>query len=347
LHHYGLHISLSSRISINGEESRIRMFGYIFLFIAHRMFKHYPNHEYQEDLEQVTADIFEYLDIPLTTNQKQMLTLLTLVNHLGVIHEQFLTPDDLLLQHLSSVTYPDKPPFLTTWSTSDWQFYVAFLYIYNLVETKYDSHLLLKNELLFEKEIDSWLLLFEEYFFSLYESEKEPARVLLDKHLICAMNFPFEEELLDNFKGVNEYTVREQFPEFMELFDLFWQKVSNKEMIYQQSEYVRRMSLLTAIKLIDFERMKPKITIYVFSDVSELHKHYFQVRLKNNLSNYSLSFVDDYREAELIISTIEFLEELTEQQKLLQVRINFPVLDMLLVEQSIREITTNLCTENT
>jgi hypothetical protein len=69
--------------------------------------------------------------------------------------------------------------------------------------------------------------------------------------------------------------------------------------------------------------------------------------LKNNLSNYSLSFVDDYREAELIISTIEFLEELTEQQKLLQVRINFPVLDMLLVEQSIREITTNLCTENT
>ncbi len=340
LHHYGLHIALSSRISIKGEEHHIRMFGYIFLFICHRMIHFLPDIEmtHQLYLEQLTADIFDYLNIPLSNNQKQKLAILTYVTNDSSYTHSYM-PENRLFQHINSITYPEKPDFLTNWTVSDWQFYVAFLYVSNLIDAKYNDHLLLKSELLFEKDIQGWLLLFEKYFFPLYESEKAATRILLDKHLIYTKEFPFEEELLDNFKEVNKSMDCHQFPDFIERFDFFWQELIKTHGIYKHSEYLRRLSLLTAIQLMDFERMIPELKIYVFSDISDLHRNYLQVRLKNTLTGYALTFMEDYREAELIISTVEFLEEINEQQQALHVRNNFSLLDMSLVKQAARKIT--------
>jgi hypothetical protein len=154
------------------------------------------------------------------------------------------------------------------------------------------------------------------------------------------MNFPFEEKLLDNFNELNDYTDYQQFPELIERFDFFWQELTEKQKIYQNSEYIRRMSLLTAIKLVDFEQLTPKLKIYIFSDISDLHKNYLRARLKTTLTTYALTFVENYKEAQLIISTIEFLEELNESQRLLQVCSNFSLIDMSIVERAAQKITS-------
>ncbi len=56
---------------------------------------------------------------------------------------------------------------------SDWQFYVAFLYIYNLIDSQYNDQLVRKSEFLFEEAIQTWLVSFEKHLFPLFESEKK------------------------------------------------------------------------------------------------------------------------------------------------------------------------------
>jgi hypothetical protein len=341
LHRYGLHIALSSRISFRGAEHHIRMFGYIFLFNCHRMIQFFPDITLanQMNIEQVTTNIFDYLKIPISKNQKQKLAILTYITTESIKTHSHI-PENSLFQHTNSIIYPDKPDFLSHWSMSDWQFYVAFLYIYNLIDSQYNDQLILKSEFLFEEAIQTWLISFEKYLFPLFESEKKATKILLDKQLIYTMNFPFEEKLLDNFNELNDYTDYQQFPELIERFDFFWQELTEKQKIYQNSEYIRRMSLLTAIKLVDFEQLTPKLKIYIFSDISDLHKNYLRARLKTTLTTYALTFVENYKEAQLIISTIEFLEELNESQRLLQVCSNFSLIDMSIVERAAQKITS-------
>jgi hypothetical protein len=62
--------------------------------------------------------------------------------------------------------------------------------------------------------------------------------------------------------------------------------------------------------------------------------------LKTTLTTYALTFVENYKEAQLIISTIEFLEELNESQRLLQVCSNFSLIDMSIVERAAQKITS-------
>lgn len=339
LNPYGLHISLASRITLKGEEHQLRMFAYLFFFVCHRMIQFIPAITLSEQLEmeELTADIFDYLAIPLSKNQKQKLAIFTHINNNGAKH----TPlsKNSLFQSISTIRYPEKPAFLSHWSLADWQFYVSFLYVYNAVDSTYDHQLLTKTDIVYKEDIGTWLALFEKYVSPLDQEQKNLAQLLLDKHLIFIKNLPLEKNFLDNFKGINEKALQQQFPEFTTGFQHFWKKLVEEKSIYQDAEYVRRMSLITAIKLIRFEDMIPTLKIYVFTDISELHKNHFQARLKNSLSGYTLVFVENHQEADLIISTITFLEELKEQQRALHVRSSFTILDMMLVEEAARQIT--------
>lgn len=123
-------------------------------------------------LEQVTTNIFDYLKILISKNQKQKLAILTYITTESINTYSHI-PENILFQHTNSIIHPDKPDFLSHWSMSDWQFYVAFLYIYNLIDSQYNDRLVRKSEFLFEEAIQTWLVSFEKHLFPLFESEKK------------------------------------------------------------------------------------------------------------------------------------------------------------------------------
>lgn len=109
-----------------------------------------------------------------------------------------------------------------------------------------DNKLIIKNELFFNSESQAWLTLFEQnFYYSLEDELKAQIKVHLDKQLLLNTIFKMDAALANNLKSVNERQLIETFPELMDTFQSFWEKLTALQPFYRDAPYLRQASLLT------------------------------------------------------------------------------------------------------
>lgn len=124
LNTYSLHISISSTLYIDGDESQIRIFSYIFLFLAHRSIVHFPWVDNKQSVLTLTDQIFDYLEIPISGTRKQLLAILILIVDNAATNHHSFKENDPIFAWLDQVEYPEKPDFISKWTIEDWQIFL-------------------------------------------------------------------------------------------------------------------------------------------------------------------------------------------------------------------------------
>lgn len=340
LEQFGLHISLSNQIRLKGEESSIRICSFVLIFLSRRRLSRAFNKDEVKVILEQTQKIVGYLDIPVTESQLQVLSIFIFVIHYNVVRNP-LSEEESFRQYSRYFSYKEKPVFLESWTSLDWEFYLYFIYVSNYLNPIYDEKFIQSTKCFFEEEARGWIDQFEHDFFYLSDSDKQRASITLEKQFLLLQTVMLNEDVLGNFKTFDEHHVAQVFYELTERFQVFWTAISSKLPLYEMSPYSRNISLLLMFSLTNFNFLLPVIRLYINSDGNYLHREYMQSVLKKKLTDFELIFVKKIEEADLIISTFDELTPLSHQKTII-VRATFPPNDV----EAIRVTASKIVSKN-
>lgn len=337
---FDLRITCAKQLSLKGPESKIRAFHYIFLRSVHRQFFTIPAMKNLAAYHQTAVDISNYLGVSEDLSLVERFSYWVLITHLARSKGQNLklSPSDLRI--MNTLDFPEQPTFLTHWLTEDWNFLLAMVHC-SLSE---NFQLSLKSEqLVIDSPQHTWLQLFQKYFRWVTEEEKQFIYVKLNQVTMTMHFFPLSSTFLTTlqaFVGLSDLT--EMYPLYFQHFDAFWVEWS-QEFPELAEDMFRIFSLSTCISIMPMDELLPEIAIYIYSETSDSFKQYLKIKLNYYYSNrYALKFLDNAKDADLLISTVPIdRKNAAPQQKHLVVRARVSQKDLDNIAECLQELCEN------
>lgn len=341
LHKYKLHISFSSVLKINGSEVAIRNFTFLFLFSIHRRLSGIPrlSSEQKTSCYERTKDIEEALQFYLIPTQREILAVLLFVNCTAAAKNKHIlfTEQQTQMIHLLSVT--NKPSFLMDWTQRDWIFFLLSVYCYDFNNIRLELHSNYDALPLFVKEAELWLTLFQYSFVPLSHQNKQFVKEKLFKQYLMQHMFYIDENLIKKSLNIDLDKIACNQPFYMQKFYEFWTSFKMNSRFFDTSQF-KISSLLLCMYVIPIKDFLPKISIYFYSDLSQLHHNYLMNSVIFNFSNqYTIDYVSDIQDADLAISTTSYLEsQLSAEQDFVVIRSDLPKIDLKKLEDMFKKI---------
>ncbi|MGX7195652.1 helix-turn-helix domain-containing protein [Enterococcus olivae] len=308
LNPYDLHISLLENIQIQGTEAKIRSFAFVFLFVVHRQFSKIPWLFQKDNTLQIIDAIGQYLKLELLEAQREILAIFFSVNQSPIEKEEHIYFFPYQKKFFRQLSFPEKPAFLPDWTKKDWEFFLLVIFtddfsrFYLPIQTEHF------HSTLIDAETKLWIDLFEKHFtifdqrFAVFLKEKAV------KKYLSTLIFPVNKLMAEVFPVVDLNYLTDAYPHYMNHFAHFWQEFSQRNTVLADDSF-KINSLLLCFSLLPPQDFLPKRKIYFYTDLTDLYFNYIKNRLQLFFSNqYELLFVEEIQEADLIISTIDFLE---------------------------------------
>ncbi|MDU5336958.1 helix-turn-helix domain-containing protein [Enterococcus sp.] len=329
---YDLYISCSAKMSLKGREIDIRRFYYIFI---RGLYHQFIQIEWinTETYFQLAQQIGEYLKLMNNPTNLEMISFWLLITNQSLSKKGTLVFNDAELDWLNRFKYPKKPAFLKTWDTNEWKFFLYAIYS-SLLN---DFELQPKNssqELFFDQAISRWIEYFTHYFRPLNSREQKFVARKIRQHYAAFALFRLNDPMIDQLRNsVALNDVQTDFPYYFRRFDAFWKDFTQAVPGFDRRQ-LRIYSFLTCVTLFSIENCLPELSVYVFSEHSELFGIFIQEKINLHFKNrYHLNFVDDPRDARLIIGTSPSCKNfLSEGQKCVIIRSNISATDYLDIE---------------
>ncbi|MGM0215892.1 helix-turn-helix domain-containing protein [Enterococcus sp. AZ109] len=337
---FDLRITCAKQLTLRGPEVKIRAFHYIFLRSIHRQFFTIPSLRNLDLDYQLAEEIAEELKVSHDPTLVERFAYWVLITRTALSKGKtlHLSPDDLDI--LATLQLPDKPLFLTHWSTQDWSFLVTVVYC-SLSE---NFQLPMREENLENPSLQqSWIQLFQKNFRLLTRKEERFVRMKLNQLTVTMYFFPLSGSFLttlQTFVGLEELS--ELYPLYLRRFESFWQEWS-QHLPSDDLEMFHMFSLSTCISIIPMDELRPEIAVYIYSETSDSFKQYLKIKLNFYYSTrYALVFVKTPEEADLLISTVPLLTKYCPyQQKLLVVRARVTPKDLENIGNRLHELFEN------
>ncbi|MFC4772806.1 hypothetical protein [Enterococcus hermanniensis] len=107
----------------------------------------------------------------------------------------------------------------------------------------------------------------------------------------------------------------------------------------EQHSYMRYLCLTICLAIFPLKDYLPEIKIHLTSDVDSAYKNYLKQAIALHFKNfYSLHFIDNFKQAEIIVSTLPFPNQyLTPSQKSLVIRAQLSEKDFGALEQLLKK----------
>ncbi|MGX7204696.1 helix-turn-helix domain-containing protein [Enterococcus pingfangensis] len=299
---YNLYISCSTKISLKGREIDIRRFYYLFIRELYHQFS---------QVEWINTDAYLRIAQQVETDLKLISnpTNLEIISFWLLIINQSLSQKGELLftsaekEQLDHFNYPKKPIYLRNWNTNDWQFFLYALYSSFLTDFELTAKKTM-NEPFLEQAVLQWVDCFSLHFRALNSREQEFVAQKIKQHYAALNFFKLNDSMIDRLRSsVALNCVKTQFPYYFRRFEAFWDALTRVVPDYDRNQ-LRIYSFLTCVTLFSLENCLPEISVYAFSEYSELFSIFIRQRIRLHFKNrYRLQFVEDPKAAQLIIGT--------------------------------------------
>ncbi|MDT2735851.1 helix-turn-helix domain-containing protein [Enterococcus pseudoavium] len=324
---YELYISCSANISLKGREVDIRRFYYIFLRGLYQQFAMVgasDTDSYYQLSQQIEADL------KLTDNpaNREMISFWLLITNQFLNKKADLTFTRAEQEWLNQFKFPNKPPFLKTWNTNEWKFFLHAIYSSLLndfeLQTKNPS-----QDQVFSQAATHWIAAFTNNFRPLNHREQKFITRKIKQLYAALVFFNLNDDMLNRLSDtLSLNTLQTQFPYYHHRFEAFWDKFT-QEVSWCDQQQLKLYSLLTCVSLFPLENCLPNISIYVFSEYSELFSILIREKIQLHFKNqYHLDFVAEPQTAQLIIGTSPACRNfLVEGQEFLIIRSNLSATD--------------------
>jgi len=329
---YDLYISCSTKISLKGREVDIRRFYYIFFRGLYREFNQVERIN-TESYFQLANQIEDYLRLINNPTNLEMISFWLLITNQSLSKKNELVFNNTEKALLNRFKYPKKPIFLKTWNTDEWRFFLYAIYS-SLLN---DFELQPKNssrDLFFNQAVSHWVKSFSTHFRPLNSREQKHVERKLRQHYAALAFFRLNDPMINELgKNVSLNHVQSQFPYYYRRFDAFWQEFIHAVPGFDYRQ-LRMYSFLTCVNLFSLENCLPEISVYAFSEHSDLFSTFIQEKINLHFKNrYHLTFVETPREAQLIIGTTPACKNfISDGQESVIIRSNMTPTDYLDIE---------------
>ncbi|MDT2674557.1 helix-turn-helix domain-containing protein [Enterococcus dongliensis] len=324
---YGLYISCATTIRLKGREVDIRRFYYLFIREFHQQFSQVDGidtNAYFQIAQQLEND----LKLRNNPTNLEIISFWLLITNQSLSKKGQLCFDQVELKQLARFSYPEKPTYLRNWNTDEWQFFLYALYSSLLTNFELQPKNAAEDSFL-DQAVLQWITCFTQHFRPLNEQEQRLIAKKLNQHYAALEFFQLNDLMIDRLRSsVALNCVCTQFPYYSRRFETFWRDLIQKMPDYEHKQ-LRVYSFLTCVTLFPLENCLPKITVYVFSEYSELFSVFIQQKIHLYFKNrYQLHFVEDPRSAQLIIGTSPSCKNfLLEEQESVIIRSNISTTD--------------------
>ncbi|WP_413537269.1 helix-turn-helix domain-containing protein [Enterococcus malodoratus] len=299
---YDLYISCSAKISLKGREVDIRRFYYIFVRGLYHQFAQIDWIN-TDNYFLLAQQIEDYLKLMNNPTNLEMLSFWLLITNQSLSKKGVLAFNSSEKELLGRFKYPKKPEFLKTWDVKEWRFFLYAIYS-SLLN---DFELQPKNgsrELFFNQAVSRWIDYFSIHFRPLNGPEQKFVTRKVKQHYAAFAFFRLNDPMVEQLsRSIALHKVRTQFPYYFRRFEAFWQDFTQAVPEYNRRQ-LRLYSFLTCVTLFSLENCLPEISVYAFSESSELFSIFIKEKINLNFKNrYHLTFVENPRDAQLIIGT--------------------------------------------
>lgn len=299
LNRYYLHISVSKKITLRGDDYRFRHFYFEFLFFVHHRLSNIEWIDKPTHYLNRSRYLARQLDYPTYGDKLEVLALWFYVNDYSNESFSLPKPTKELIPNFSMI----KPDYLKNWTDDAWHYFLSFLYASNL----FDAQLEVTNEQStfagITPTVELWLDLFEKHFHTSSPLVRTHATELLRKNFIKERIFlsnpmPFDFSDADLFKDIQN-----NYPRYYKVFSQFY----NEYLLTDSQNELNlstRKAFLICIDLISMRINLPKIKVYFNSSYNSLKNTFNMDRIQAHFSNrVDLIWSSELENSDLLIST--------------------------------------------
>ena len=325
LNEFDLHISMSHQVKIVGKEHHIRLFSFLYFF--HTLDIYEDGSLFSMSIKDKTRKILHYLEIDYLDLKLPLTELIVLVSELGIQPEA----DELLFfkETAKNFSFPKKPQFLASYSEYSWKILLLMLYSLNIVDFEIP-----RKKILYEKEIDDWITCYEESYAEISPYKKETLIQNFTKTLLLYHFFRISDVFIRPIDIPNFDGIKKNFPKFKESFDLFYERLSTKNSLYEDSYLLREISEYLVSLTYTFPDFATKAAVYVLTDSHLLFKKNLEEKIMAYL-NYFVTLTQSIEEADIIVSTMHIKNS---EQKVIEVDPDFSTMDLANLNKAVIEL---------
>ncbi|HLQ39522.1 MAG TPA: helix-turn-helix domain-containing protein [Tetragenococcus sp.] len=330
----GIDITLSDSIRITGEEAILRI---TFYFILKSGYNRLTKVADKKRILKQTKQILHYLNISVNQTQLQHLALWVFVCQNAVDHKWLLQKEENFFTYANSYQYIAQPDFLVDWQAADWQLFLLFFYSLGYISV--NGAVILKQDDLFKETIDCWFASFEKYFFAATKEQKEQMTAVLQHQIQYYRLTQFTDNIQEAIESPRMPFFEEHYPVYSRKFQGFWQDFTLCLPDSTMANGLYADSLTDCIALAPLDYFMPRLLIYVITETTAMHMKLIEGIIKNYCANYKIDFVNDFHEADIIISSVNFVDPLEDWQILINIRTSLPKNDLKHIYQVVKRLT--------
>ena len=271
----------------------------------------------------------------LTAYQLSMLSMWVFITHTAIAKDNAITFEGEETNLLTNVSLLPKPTFLTKWTNLDWQFYILSIYSVGTIHFDLPATHTTVVDIIANNNAVSWIKSFEAYFGQLDDDGIDRIHNLFYRHLISSSLFKVHDETVFLLPTIDTVSLTESFPEYMRIFDEFWDSFHTQNAIYS-GEHFRQKSLMLCANLTPFSEHFPKINVHYYSGNAETLDNYLKERIRSHfLNKFDIAFVATPEAANVIISSRRFpKEQLLDKQRFVMINTIISNIDFVNIENA-------------
>lgn len=322
-------------MKLTGNESMIRIGAFAFLSLNYEDLSMFLYYSQVKDYLLQTNQIFHYLNLSLNENEIEYLSIWVFVNQHAIEEGFLLNEGPELAGFFENYKFIDKPNFLIDWEENDWKFFLLCLYTLDYISLGKAVEIKKVNP--FSKEIEQWIACFERHYFFVTKEQKRFIEKKLAKQLQCDSMTKLETDMMPFLENLDISYLEKRYPIYFSHFDKFWQSFLEVEPIYANRPSIKHASLLNCIYFVPLLTFMPEVSIFLCTNTSKAHRHLLKEKIDVHLKDRNIKFEENIHFADIIVTTINSLEAVSDQQTVIQVRPSLPKNDLNRIKATVKK----------
>lgn len=180
------------------------------------------------------------------------------------------------------------------------------------------------DDTLFAATIDHWLQTFKVFYFEVDQEQKKRLILTLQRQLQYCCMTQLSNNISDLIEMPSEKMIADSYPIYHQNFQDFWQLFIEGAPLKKAVTGFKTLAFCDCISLTGLSYFMPTIVIFVITEATVLQNQLIQETIRSYCTNYKVEFTSNYKQADLLVSSITFIDPIVPHQKLLMIRTSLP-----------------------
>lgn len=159
----------------------------------------------------------------------------------------------------------------------------------------------------------------------------------LAKQLQCDSMTKLETDMMPFLENLDISYLEKRYSIYFSHFDKFWQSFLEVEPIYANRPSIKHASLLNCIYFVPLLTFMPEVSIFLCTNTSKAHRHLLKEKIDVHLKDRNIKFEENIYSADIVVTTINSLEAVSDQQTVIQVRPSLPKNDLNRIKATVKK----------